>query len=584
MQEQIFSDLISRYSGISSMIREYSYQEVLGQASKLFSVPASELEQIPLKACQRDGRGASYQTVLRDVFKNIAFYDWTFEQLADETSKLIFGRLTQYQVLPDPLFLEQIPVDQNPLSFEKPEGEEIHSPILKLKEGIPALLKAKKQIEKETPMLIIDAGHDFSDFWEIPRLLHVINPNYQFYLRGRQSIPERKLDYYAVPIPKTLADISGAGRKRRIVAMAPYERGWSNAELVKDCGLLTYILYKNHGCDAVMVGAQGGPYPYLEEYVKGVKMEFLPEGGEEVKRDYIKRNAKEIDGLIIRGCYPTNVDVARFYKHYNPNGRIYIGLDANSYWMDRIPWYEEWFTEFLDCCDVIATSCKAMQNHLNQKWPWKIQLIPNGYYNFGPDPKGLPDFEKKENQILTVARIGAPQKATQVLLEAFGLIAQEIPEWKLCLVGSVEPEFNIYFQQYLERFPDLNDRVCLKGSIQDRDRLFSQYERSKIFALPSAFEGGTPNVIAEALHAGCVLAVSRFDAYAEAIDDGRCGMAADVGDIQGYACILLQLCQSSRLKEMSHHAYQYGRAHFDMEKIVARLNEMMFGGDEIWES
>ncbi len=149
MQEQIFSDLISRYSGISSMIREYSYQEVLGQASKLFSVPASELEQIPLKACQRDGRGASYQTVLRDVFKNIAFYDWTFEQLADETSKLIFGRLTQYQVLPDPLFLEQIPVDQNPLSFEKPEGEEIHSPILKLKEGIPALLKAKKQIEKE---------------------------------------------------------------------------------------------------------------------------------------------------------------------------------------------------------------------------------------------------------------------------------------------------------------------------------------------------------------------------------------------------------------------------------------------------
>ena len=40
--------------------------------------------------------------------------------------------------------------------------------------------------------------------------------------------------------------------------MAPYERPWSNVELVKDCGLIPYLLYKNHGCDASMVGANGG--------------------------------------------------------------------------------------------------------------------------------------------------------------------------------------------------------------------------------------------------------------------------------------------------------------------------------------
>ena len=46
-------------------------------------------------------------------------------------------------------------------------------------------------------------------------------------------------------------------RRTRVVAMAPYERGWSNVELVKDCGLIPYLLYKNHGCDVTMVGARG---------------------------------------------------------------------------------------------------------------------------------------------------------------------------------------------------------------------------------------------------------------------------------------------------------------------------------------
>lgn len=579
MQDQVFTDLISRYSGISSMAREYSYEEILNHAAKLFSIQAGELEQIPLPSCKKDGKAVSYQYVLKDVLKNIGFYDWSFEQLADEISKVIFGRRTQYQVLPDPLFLEQIPVDETPFRFDDMDEKGCSVPVLNLEDGISAIIKAKSLIEKETPRLVIGAGRNFSDFWEIPRLLYGMNPNYQFYLRCHQNLPEQTFTYYGVPVKQTATAAFKPGRRKRVVAMAPYERGWSNVELVKDCGLIPYLFYKNHGCEAVMVGANGGPYPYLEKYIKGVKMEFLPEGSEEEKWAYIAKNAMEIDCLILRGCYPTNIDVAKYYKHYNPEGRIYIGLDANSGWMDRIPWYEEWFTIFLDCCDVIATSCKVMQNHLNQKWPWKIESIPNGYYDFSTDSREVPEFEKKENQILTVARIGAPQKATQILLEAFAEIAKEVPEWKLCMVGSTEPNFEDYFRQYLERFPELKERVCLKGPIQDRDRLFSQYKKSKIFALPSIYEGGTPNVVAEALHAGCVLAVSRFDAYAEAIDNGRCGMAADVGDVLGFSHILLSLCQSSRLEEMSCHAFQYGRAHFDMEKIVARINEMIFEGN-----
>ena len=119
-------------------------------------------------------------------------------------------------------------------------------------------------------------------------------------------------------------------RKKRVVAMAPYERPWSNVELVKDCGLIPYLLYKNHNCDVSMVGAKGGEYPYLEEYLQGVKMELLADGKKESKLAYISEHASEIDALLLRGCYPYNFPVARLYKEMNPEGKIYVGLDCHK--------------------------------------------------------------------------------------------------------------------------------------------------------------------------------------------------------------------------------------------------------------
>ena len=166
------------------------------------------------------------------------------------------------------------------------------------------------------------------------------------------------------------------GRKKCVVAMAPYERPWSNVELVKDCGLIPYLLYKNHNCEVHMVGAKGIDYSY-KELIQGVSLDFLENGKNETKMAYIKEHAREIDLLLLRGCYVSNFGVASVYKQENPKGKIYVGLDANSFWMDKVDWRQGRLAEFLDCCDVIATSGKEVQNYLNQKWPWKI--IENVY-------------------------------------------------------------------------------------------------------------------------------------------------------------------------------------------------------------
>ena len=113
-----------------------------------------------------------------------------------------------------------------------------------------------------------------------------------------------------------------------------------------------------------------------------------------------------------------------------------------------------------------------MQDHLNEKWPWHIDCVHQGYYNiFGFEDDREAVLGSKEKVILCVARHGTWQKATEVLLEAFAYIEETIPEWKLELVGSVEEDFKSYIEEYYRRYPKLRERVLFFGNIRDRQRL-----------------------------------------------------------------------------------------------------------------
>lgn len=56
-----------------------------------------------------------------------------------------------------------------------------------------ALLGAEKTIKKYKPKLAICIYHKPEDVWEIPMLIHKINPNYRFYVR-----------HYSLTTPETI--------------------------------------------------------------------------------------------------------------------------------------------------------------------------------------------------------------------------------------------------------------------------------------------------------------------------------------------------------------------------------------------
>ena len=132
-----------------------------------------------------------------------------------------------------------------------------------------------------------------------------------------------------------------------------------------------------------------------------------------------------------------------------------------------------------------------------------------------------------------------------------------------------------YIVDYYKRYPSLTQRVIFTGPILDREVLKKEYQNAKIFALPSTKEGGTPNVIAEALWAGCALAITKIDAYEDAIGNEYCGKAAPIYDAPAFSQILLDLCTHSNLEQLSLNARKHGYEFFDMEKIVGGLYEQL---------
>ncbi len=559
--EEILQIILENYDGISAMLKSVNAEELIQGVAGIFEIDIEKLKEVNIGLHAKGMRDGVYQHVVEDLIRNTDKYDRVYNLLADDISREVFLNLIRYRIVPDMQFAEAACTD----NLQPFDGcMEIDDDV------IAAVINNKKYITDNHPGLAVCVHRVISDIWEVPLLLNIICPDYSCYLRHYGENKNPKTILYAVmkQKPDTHRDI------RKVVAMAPYERPWSNVELVKDCGLIPYLMYRNHGCEVSMVGAAGGEYPYAE-LVKGMKLEFLKDGKVMTKVQYIVENGRNIDCLILRGCYSTNYPVALAYKTINPNGRIYVGLDANSDWMDRIIWDNADFMEFMDNCDVIATSCTAMQKFLNEKWKWRIECIPNGYFDLFQVQNKRISFEDKEPTILTVGRLGTEQKATEILLEAFALVSDRIADWKLRLVGTVESRFSDYINDFFKRNPHLKDRVIFTGAIEDRKKLQEEYNRAKIFALPSRIEGGTPNVIAEALWAGCVTAVSQFDAYEDATDRGACGKAAPIGDAAGFAQILLELCTDKELKIMSEKAAEHARLFYDMEKIVGGLYEQL---------
>jgi GalNAc-alpha-(1->4)-GalNAc-alpha-(1->3)-diNAcBac-PP-undecaprenol alpha-1,4-N-acetyl-D-galactosaminyltransferase len=365
-------------------------------------------------------------------------------------------------------------------------------------------------------------------------------------------------------------------RPKGIYSFSPYIY-FSNEQLLKDCCLLPYSFHKYLGYRAVIVTAKKEEYTYLD-LLKGLELNIL-ETPKDINEwvqmccSHISKHYEEIDVLFCFGAYASHSPMVQLYKQLRPDGKVILKLDANIFWADRIPFTDPSFQTFLSNCNVITVENKRLKKYLSQKWPYRIDYISNGSDESTTSARN--NYSDKENVILTVGRIGTQQKANEILMEAFRIVADSLPQWKVKLIGSIEESFKPYIEQFFLKHPHLHDRIIFTGKILDKDVLEDEYRKAKIFALTSIFEG-FPNVWVEAARNGCCIVSSEIDAAGDMTNWGQCGRSFEINNVMQLAQILLEICPNDDyLSRVCCDIQEYKDRFFTYQKFVHKLQHLV---------
>lgn len=162
-------------------------------------------------------------------------------------------------------------------------------------------------------------------------------------------------------------------------------------------------------------------------------------------------------------------------------------------------WLTGWLYRRANVINVQTEQVKSFYPRSLQK---KIMVIENPL-DVDHLKRQVLEMPKREKIILSMGRL-ENQKDFETLIIAFEKISKDVPDWNVNIFGLGDN------RQRLQKLIDskgLRDRVFLKGRTETP---FYEMCRSSVFVLSSFYEG-FPNVLCEAMHAGCLCISSDCD-------------------------------------------------------------------------
>lgn len=353
-----------------------------------------------------------------------------------------------------------------------------------------------------------------------------------------------------------------------------------NIHLIKDVGMIAYKLNKLYNFDSSISCYENDEYSFLNNEVKGLKVEFIQKKYNNSILDgmrYLRKKSKNIDILQVFHVTLRTVAYTFTYKFFNPKGEIFLKLDCTDRLISIIkslsPLKLKILNVFLNKVDIIGVEQEKLYNELKEiinMQQDKLTLIPNGIdFESSAQYKNM-DFKEKKNFILNVSRIGSPEKGIDVLLEAFSKINNiENMNWKLVLVGPIEEGFNAYIQSYFNKNPKLKQFIEFKGPIYDRKLLFELYKKAKVFCLSSSFESFGIALL-EAASFGDVIVSTDVGIAGEIVGLNN-GAVVPVGDVEALSENLKRFMLLDNLEEISKTTKNICRDRYDWNQIVCTL-------------
>lgn len=361
------------------------------------------------------------------------------------------------------------------------------------------------------------------------------------------------------------------GKQKTFVTLYPETE---NVHLTKDVGMIAYIMYKHFDYDSHIACYKNGEYPYLNTEVKGLKIDFIDHltgDSEEDGKKYLMKNASNIDVLHLFHLCKRSLNWIYIYKKLNPKGKVYLKLDASAYMEKAV--LNDLIFNLLKLCDLISVETKHLCDYFNEKWPVRVEYLPNGFYDHGERKKVT--YEEKENIICTVGRIGSPDKSNEILMQAFKLASPSLPGWKLKLIGPIAAGFKSYIEDFLNKNSDLKDKIIFTGEISDKHLLDEAYKKAKIFCLTSRMES-FGIVFVESAKNGCYILSTNFYSSQDVTNNQKYGELFNFGDIVRLSEILVRSCNNDeKLRNNCTSIQDFAYENFYWVDICKRINNII---------
>ena len=183
--------------------------------------------------------------------------------------------------------------------------------------------------------------------------------------------------------------------------------------------------------------------------------------------------------------------------------------------------------------------------------------------NIVPQYNNKTNLEKPNYRIAYIGRLDKKQKQPHLLIEAFGKIKNDFPNWKIDIWGGfVDKKYYDKLNELISKYNSENS-VKLCGTTNE---VSSVLMNSDIFAFPSSYEG-FPLALTEAMSAGlaCVGFKSCI-AVNELIVDDETGILCNDG-VLGFAEGLKKLMQDQETRIRLGAAAKKEMKKFAAEKI-----------------
>lgn len=198
----------------------------------------------------------------------------------------------------------------------------------------------------------------------------------------------------------------------------------------------------------------------------------------------------------------------------------------------------------------------------------RLKLLPNPI-----DLPAPPPADQRQRHFVTASRL-VPQKAVDVMIKAFAVMAAQAPQWELHVLGDgpERPEL-----EALALATGVGGRVRFHGFVDPARHMAS----ASAYLLASRYEG-LPNAMLEAMAFG--LPVIASDASPGPLDfvvDGESGLVFRVDDVDGLAAAMLRIARNSAeacamgeaaRRKVEAFAISQGLAAWDQALVEAAIN------------